>query len=58
MEGYTVKRCPKCVNNCPLDNPKCVTGRKLAGSGDIYEPLPEENSLLKKLRDKIKRTGR
>lgn len=55
MEGYTVKRCPKCVNSCPLDNPKCITGKKLAEQGNIYEPLPEKERLIDKLKRILKK---
>lgn len=55
MEGYTVKRCAKCVNNCSLDNPRCITGRKLAEQGDIYEPLPRRESITEKLRKLLKK---
>ena len=33
----TVKRCTECANNCPLTEPKCITGQELAESGGIYE---------------------
>lgn len=37
-----VKRCPKCINNCALDAPRCETGKALADAGDIYEEFVPE----------------
>ena len=37
-----VRRCPTCANNCPLTEPKCETGRKLAEEGGIWESTVEQ----------------
>lgn len=49
-EVTRVRRCHKCVNQCELTEPKCVTGRELAKEKGIYETVQvEEKGLFARL---------
>ena len=44
-----IRRCTKCANSCPLDNPKCKTGEDLRDTLGLYEEVEVKISVFEKL---------